>query len=148
MGNCIARCALIVGLCVGLCHALPARADIYVVVQSGNPQKSMTQKEALDLYTGRSRTFPNGDFALMFDMPRDSPQRAAFYQALTGMNLAQINSYWSRLMFSGQTMPPQGLPNEQAMVSIVARNPSAIGYLGQEPTDKSLRTVLVLKDAK
>jgi hypothetical protein len=143
-----ARLRLLAGLLPALLWAAPVRADIFLIVQAANPLKALTQKEAVDLYTGRSRAFGNGEFALMFDLPRDSPQRAAFYQALTGMSLAQINSYWSRLMFSGQTMPPQGLPNEQAMVDIVRRNPSAIGYLTQEPSDKTVRVVLVLKESK
>jgi len=142
------RLLLLSALLPALLCVSPARADIFLVVQAANPIKSLTQKEAVDLYTGRSRAFSNGEFALMFDLPRDSPQRAAFYQALTGMSPAQINSYWSRLMFSGQTMPPQTLPNEQAMIAIVSRNPSALGYLSQEPVDKGLRTVLVLKEPK
>jgi hypothetical protein len=124
-----------------------ANADIYIIVQAGNPLRSLTQKEAVDLFMGRSRAFANGDFALVFDLPRDSPQRSAFYLALTGMNQAQVNSYWSRLMFSGQSMPPQPLPDETAMIDIVKRNPSAIGWLSKEPTDKQVRTVLVLKEA-
>jgi hypothetical protein len=123
------------------------RADTYVVVNAANPQRAMTQKEALDLFMGRTRSFDNGDFALLFDLPRDSAVRASFYQSLTGMSQAQVNSYWARLMFTGQTQPPQALPNEAAMLEIVKRNPSAVGYLSQEPADKSLRTVLVLKDS-
>jgi len=142
------RRGLLLAWLPALLMAPPARADIFLVVQAASPIKSLTQKEAVDLYTGRSRAFGNGEFALIFDLPRDSPQRAAFYQALTGMSPAQINSYWSRLMFSGQTMPPQTLPNEQAMIAIVSRNPSALGYLSQEPNDKALRTVLVLKDPR
>jgi hypothetical protein len=126
--------------------ATPAHADLYVVVQAANPLRSLTQKEAVDLFMGRSRAFANGDFALVFDLPRDTPQRSAFYLALTGMNQAQVNSYWSRLMFSGQSMPPQPLPDEAAMIDIVKRNPSAIGWVSKEPTDKQVRTVLVLKD--
>jgi hypothetical protein len=125
--------------------ANPASADFYLVVNSGNPQSALSQKEAVDLFMGRSRSFANGDFALVFDLPRDNPQRAAFYLALTGMSPAQVNSYWSRLMFSGQSMPPQPLPDETAMVDIVKRNPSAIGWLSKEPADKLLRTLLVLK---
>ncbi len=127
--------------------AMPARADFYLVVQSGNPQRAMTQKEAVDLYMGRTRAFSNGDFALVFDLPRDNPQRAEFYTALTGLGPAQVNSYWSRLMFSGQSMPPQSLPDETAMIDIVKRNPSALGWLSKEPLDKQLRTLLVLKEA-
>jgi hypothetical protein len=134
-------------LAVTAAFAGTANADMYIVVQAGNPLRSLTQKEAVDLFMGRSRAFANGDFALVFDLPRDSPQRSAFYLALTGMNQAQVNSYWSRLMFSGQSMPPQPLPDETAMIDIVKRNPSAIGWLSKEPTDKQVRTVLVLKEA-
>jgi len=107
--------------------ALPARADVWVVVPVSSNVKAMSQKELVDLYMGRSRAFPDGTFALPFDLPRDDPGRAAFYKALTGMDLAQINSYWSRLMFSGQTLPPQPLPGEAAMADLVRRNPSAAG---------------------
>ena len=123
-----------------------ARADYYIVVRVGNPQQVLTQKEAVDLFMGRSRAFANGDFALVFDLPRDSPTRAAFYRSLTGMSLAQVNSYWSRLMFSGQSMPPQSLPNEATVINIVKRNPNAIGWLSSEPTDKQLRTLLIIKE--
>ena len=127
--------------------AQPVRADFYVVVHASNPQRALTQKEAVDLFMGRSRAFANGDFALTFDLPRDHPRRAAFYQALTGMSVAQVNSYWSRLMFSGQSVPPQALPDETAVAGILRRNPSALGWLSKEPTDAGLRTVLVIKEA-
>jgi hypothetical protein len=124
-----------------------AHADFYIVVQASNPQHALTQKQALDLFMGRSRAFDNGDFALLFDLPRDSPKRAAFYRSLTGMSPAQVNSYWSRLMFSGQSMPPQSLPDEATMINIVKRNPNAIGWLSSEPTDKDLRALLVIRES-
>ena len=140
--------ASLLALCLAAA-ALPAHADVFVVVPTASTVKAMTQKELVDLYMGRSRAFPDGTFALPFDLPRDDPGRAAFYRALTGMDLAQINSYWSRLMFSGQTLPPQPLPTEAAMVELVKRNPSAVGYMLQEPAaDKGLRVVLVLKSPK
>ena len=123
-------------------------ADVFVVVPSASAVHVLTQKQVIDIYMGRSRAFPGGDFAVPFDMPRDSTERAAFYQALTGMGPSQVNSYWSRLMFSGQIQPPQALSGEAAMLDTVKRNASAIGYLHQEPADKSLRVVLVLKDAR
>ena len=134
-------------LAATLAFAGHAQADFYLVVQANNPQRALTQKEAVDLFMGRNRAFANGDFALVFDLPRDDPKRAAFYEALTGWSQAQVNSYWSRLMFSGQNMPPQPLPDEGAMADIVKRNPSALGWLSKEPTDKALRTLLVLKGA-
>lgn len=143
----LARIALAPVLALALLAcALPARADFYIVVHASNPQRALTQKDAVDLFMGRSRAFANGDFALIFDLPRDNPRRAAFYQALTGMSVAQVNSYWSRLMFSGQSVPPQALPDEVAMAGILRRNPSALGWLSKEPAEPGLRTVLVIKE--
>lgn len=140
------RCVLMLGL-LGAGLAAPARADFYIVVQNAHPQKSLTQQEAVALFMGRSRQFANGELAIVFDLAREAPGRAAFYQALTGMTPAQVNSYWARLMFAGQSMPPQALPDEQAMTNLVKRNPNAIGWLSKEPADKGLRTLLVLKEA-
>ena len=126
--------------------APPAVADFYIITQAGNAQPALTQKQAVDLFMGRDRAFANGDFARTLDLPRDHPRRAAFYQALTGLNAAQVNSYWSRLMFSGQNMPPQELPEEAAVIDAVKRNPNALGWLSKEPADKQLRTLLVIKE--
>jgi len=123
-----------------------ARADVYVVVNAANPVHAMAQKEVIDLYMGRSRAYASNELALALDLPRDHPVRAAFYNALTGLSAAQVNSYWARLMFSGRTMPPQQVASEQAMEDLVRRNPGAIGYLAQEPADHALRVVLVLKE--
>ena len=123
-----------------------ARADFYLVVPATNPQLALTQKEAVDLFMGRNRAFRNGEPALVYDLPRDSAQRADFYQRLTGMGPAQVNSYWARLTFSGQTMPPQAVTDEAAMIDAVKRNPSAIGWMRKEPADKNVRVLLVIKE--
>lgn len=122
-----------------------ARADIYVIVNTNNAMRPLTNKEAIDLFMGRTRTFPNGDYVLACDLPRDHASRVTFYQSLTGMTQAQLNSYWSRLMFTGQVMPPQTIGSEAAMLEMVRRNPGAIGYVGQEPQDKGVRVVLTIK---
>lgn len=123
-----------------------AAADLVVVVNAANPVKSMTADEVTALYLARSRNFPNGEFALVFDQPRDSPQRERFFKLVANMGLSQVNTYWSRLMFSGQEIPPQSLPNEQAVIDIVRRNPGAIGYLSGVPKETNLRVVLHVKD--
>jgi len=129
-----------------LALAASAKADLYVVVNAANPVKALSQKEVVDIFMGRTRAFVGGEFAQALDLPRDSATRAAFYVALTGMSAAQVNSYWSRLMFSGRTMPPQQLSGEPAMQEQVRRTPGAIGYLSAEPADKNLHVVLVLKE--
>ena len=123
-----------------------AHADFYLIVQAANPQPALTQREAVGMFMGRNRAFHNGEVAQVYDLPRDSTQRAEFYQRLTGMGPAQINSYWARLMFSGQTMPPYAVQDEAAMLAVVKSNANAIGWVRKEPSDKALRVLLVLKD--
>ncbi|HET8868838.1 MAG TPA: hypothetical protein VFM48_00185 [Aquabacterium sp.] len=125
-----------------------ARADVYVIVNAVNSIHPLSRKEAVDLFMGRTRTYPNGDFVLACDLPRDSAVRASFYDALTGMTQAQLNSYWSRLMFTGQVMPPQMIQTEQGVIEMVRRNPGAIAYVGQEPQDRGVRVVLTIKEGR
>ena len=125
----------------------PASADLYVVVNTANPVRAMSPQEVAALYLGRSHSFPSGEFALIFDHPRDSALRERFFRRVVGMSVNQANTYWSRLMFAGQEIPPQQLPNEQAVIDIVRRNPGAIGYLGSAPPrDSGLRSVLEVKE--
>lgn len=135
-------------LLLALCLFNSAAAQVYVVVANTNPVRTLSMKDVQALYMGRNRAFASGDFALVFDLPRDNPVRDEFYRNVTGMTAAQVNSYWSRLIFTGQVMPPQVVPNEQIMVDQVRRNPSAIGYLSKEPSDASLKTVMVVRPGR
>ena len=123
-----------------------ARADIAVIVNTANPVSQMNQQQIADLYLGRTRNFPNGEFALVFDHFRDSPLRARFFQTLSAMSQQQINAYWSRMMFSGQVIPPQQLPDDRTVLEIVRRNSGAIGYVSSQIADTTVRTLLLLKE--
>lgn len=131
-----------------LACAVDVRADFYIVVSETSPQSSLTRTEALHLFMGRKRALANGQVVQIFDMPGEKVKRAGFYRALSGMSLAQVTSYWARLMFSGQNLPPQSLRDEAAMVEAVRSNPNAVGWLGSEPITKGLRTVLVLPEPR
>lgn len=136
----------LVTVAVSVLGTSAAHAELYVIVNVDNPIQQLTQKEVRDIYMGRNRAFASGQLAQAFDLPRDHPSRAAFYLAVTGQPLAQVNSYWARLMFSGQTLPPRALSNESEAIDEVKRNVGAIAYVTREPGDKGLRTVLVLKE--
>lgn len=133
--------------CLGLLLCCePAQADLALIVNASNPVRQLSVQQVADLYLGRARTFPNGEYALVFDLPRDDVLRQKFFTSLTGMSPQQVNAYWSRLMFSGQVLPPQTLPNERAVLDIVRRNPGAMGYVKADGLDSSVRVVLTLKE--
>src|SRR5262245_8867256 len=117
---------------------------LYVVVSANSTVQSMTQKELLALYTGRVRTYSNGQVATPLDQKRDSPARESFYLHLAGMDIARINSYWARLHFTGQVQPPQALADDAAVMQKLRADPTAIGYLTRPPRDPALRELLRL----
>jgi ABC-type phosphate transport system substrate-binding protein len=123
-----------------------ARADIVVIVNASNPIKRLSEKQVADLYLGRARAFPGGEYALVFDLPRGDALRDKFFTNLAGMSPQQVNAYWSRFMFTGQVLPPQPMPNDRAVLDIVKRNPGAIGYVKADDVDASVRVVLTVKE--
>lgn len=120
-----------------------ARADYYVVVSDQNPTQKLSQKEALHIFMGRSRAFPAGGVVIAYEIGDDTG-RAGFYHALGGLSLAQVTSYWARLMFSGRNLPPRQVESQAELMEKIRIDPRAIGWLPQPPTQRGLRTVLVL----
>ena len=117
---------------------------LYVVVSAKSPRTTLTRKELLALYTGRVRTLGDGRPATPLDQRSDSEAREAFYRALTGMDIARINSYWARLHFTGQVQPPVALGDDSDVIRKLQSDPLAVGYLTRKPADASLRVVLDL----
>jgi ABC-type phosphate transport system substrate-binding protein len=129
--------------------ALAAKAwggELYVVVNATNPVQSLSRSDVIALFTGRARTFPDGGLATPYDHAGKSDARASFYRALTGMELARVNSYWSRLLFTGQVQPPPALANDAAVVARILAEPKALGYLTRPPVQAGLRVVYVVPD--
>lgn len=121
---------------------------LYVVVSAKSPWRTLSAKEVLALYTGRVRSFEDGAPARPLDQRRDGPAREAFYRALTGMDIARINSYWARLHFTGQVQPPLAVGDDADVVQRLLADPSAVGYLTREPLDPNLRVALRLSAAR
>ncbi|PLY06916.1 MAG: hypothetical protein C0622_00455 [Desulfuromonas sp.] len=116
-------------------------AAMVVIVHPKNGTESMNQRQLVDLYMGRSMNFPNGEPALTLDQAANSQARADFYHLLVDKNLAQVNAYWARLLFTGRSTPPRPLDDSRAVLKAVSENPSAIGYLDSSEIDSSVKVV-------
>ena len=138
-------CMLLLGLGSVFCGSVEA-AQLYVIVNVRSGVQSLSRRDVVGLFTGRLRTLPDGTMALVYDQAAAGPVRADFYQRLTGMDLARINSYWSRLLFTGQVQPPQPLPDDAAVVATVRGNRAAVGYVTARPGDPAVRVAFTLAE--
>jgi ABC-type phosphate transport system substrate-binding protein len=123
---------------------LAGAAELYVIVHASNTTQKLEKRDVVALFTGRLRNFPGGGAVQPYDHPAASKTRADFYRALTGMDLARINSYWARLLFTGQVQPPKALADDAAVLAMVRSNPQAIGYVATRPNHNAVRVVFAL----
>ncbi len=129
--------------CFLFCLASQAIAEIAVITNVQNNQVPLTRLQVQDIFMGRMRAFPNGQFATTYDQ---TTLRDDFYQQLTQRPIAQINAYWARLMFSGQTSPPIKLTDDQSVIKAIQENIGAIGYINKKnASHQAIRILFILK---
>jgi ABC-type phosphate transport system substrate-binding protein len=122
--------------------ALPVTAADWVLV--ANPKAGVTrlsQDEVTDIYLGRYRRLASGLTAEPIDQAADSALRARFYRNLVDKNPAEINAYWARLVFSGNTRPPRVVANSEEALQWVARRPGALAYVERPKADARVTVV-------
>lgn len=132
-------------LCLTLLPWAGARADLVVVVNAGSGVENLTRSEVINIFLGRYRQLPSGIAAMPVDQPQTGPDKALFYDLLVHKDLAEINAYWARLMFSGKTSPPQQTASGAEVLAWLAKHKGAVGYIDRALADSRVRIVLDLE---
>ncbi len=114
---------------------------IVVVVHKQNDTTQLTKKELIDIYMGRYRSFPNGASAQPIDYPTGSDIKIKFYDYLIRQTETQINSYWSRLIFSGAATPPHKTKEESEVVSLITNDERSLAYLPKNKVTPEMKIV-------
>lgn len=118
-----------------------AQAELVVVVHPKNPADSLSRREVVDLYMGRTQYFADGSLVIRLDQRPDSDEREQFYRHLVNKSVAEVNAYWARLLFTGRASPPQVVGDSEAVLRAVRDNTNAIGYLDSADVDASVKVV-------
>jgi ABC-type phosphate transport system substrate-binding protein len=127
--------------CFMIFFATLAQAEIVVIGNLKNNLQSLNSIQVEDIFMGRTRSLPNGRVAIPVDQSNLRPE---FYQKLTARPIEQINAYWARIMFTGQTSPPMILADDNAVLTIVNENRDAIGYIDKKNVDSRVRILLII----
>jgi ABC-type phosphate transport system substrate-binding protein len=115
--------------------ALPLEAqvdDVVVVVHASNPTTTMTASEVSTLFLKRVTRWSSGERVEPIDQPSESSVRERFSTAIHGRDVAWVESYWNKMIFSGRASPPPKANNDRAVLSFVATNREAIGYVSRD----------------
>lgn len=135
---------LLVSFCLLWLPAGKALADLVVVVNARCGVAAMTRNEVVNIFFGRYRLFFNGREAQPVDLIDSHPDRARFYGGLVGKDLAEINAYWARLVFSGRVQPPHKVATPDEVLKWISANTCGIGFVELAKADARVRVVYEL----
>lgn len=116
--------------------ALPAMAQVVVVVNPKAAESSMTKEQVAQFFLGKSTSMTP------IDQPDSAPIRADFYKKVADKDAAQAKALWSKLVFTGKATMPKEVADSAAVKAAVAANPKAIGYIEKSAVDATVKVVL------
>ena len=131
----LAKVALTAALISGV-----AQAGVVVIANPTGPD-SLSKSQVSKLYLGKSKKLPNGSRASVLEQAKGSAVRAAFHDAITGKSDAQLQAYWSRLIFTGKGKPPKTIGSSSLIKSQVASHANAIAYIDSSEVDDTVKVV-------
>lgn len=116
------------------------------VVVIGNPQgiDNLSVAEVKNLYLGKTQQLPNGSNAQLFELAEGSAERTEFHSKTTGRNDAQLQSNWSRLVFTGKAVAPEQAADSAAIIEAVKNTPNAVGYIDGAKITSDVKLLLTL----
>jgi ABC-type phosphate transport system substrate-binding protein len=115
--------------------ALPAMAEVVVVVNAKAAESSMTKDQVAQFFLGKSSAYTP------VDQPDSAPIRAEFYKKVTDKEASQVKALWSKLVFTGKATMPKEAGDSAAVKKAVAADPKAIGYIEKSAVDASVKVV-------
>ncbi len=136
------RLALLVS---ALLMSVVAQAEIVVIVNKSVTVESITSEVATSIFLGKINTLPDGTKITPIDQNDNEKARIEFYTSVVKKDAAQLNAYWSRLIFTGKGQPPKKVADDAEVIALIASNPGLIGYVSASSVNNSVKAVLTAK---
>ncbi|MDR9827027.1 phosphate ABC transporter substrate-binding protein [Vibrio sp. FNV 38] len=120
--------------------AFNASAGMVVI---GNPAgvDSLSEGDVKQLFMGKQTRLSNGQTAAIVELNDGAEGRITFHSVATGRSESQLQSGWSRLVFTGKAEAPIQVADYSAMLAEIAKNPNAIGYADESAIDGSVKVL-------
>ncbi len=119
--------------------------DIAIVTHVENTNERITKAEAVNIFMGRFRQYPNGQRAKPYD---NNSSKNTFYKKLINKSPAEVKAYWARLIFSGRTLPPKSLKDSTTVIEKIQSDKQAISYIPLNQANESVKILLILKGSQ
>ncbi|KKN36442.1 hypothetical protein LCGC14_0773540 [marine sediment metagenome] len=116
-------------------------ADVFIVTNAENELDELDTKQIVDIFMGRTKFYPTGKRIVLVDQDLSSTVTETFYQKLVNKTINEINSYRSRLLFSGRSVLPRQLDDNNTVIEFLRHEKDAIGYIDLPEVTKDLKVI-------
>ncbi|KAA8554014.1 MULTISPECIES: phosphate ABC transporter substrate-binding protein [Pseudomonas] len=123
--------------CTLLTFGSLAQAEVAVIVNTG-ASSTPTQSEVANIFLGKDSSLKG------VDQTPWNPTKDKFYSAVTNKNESQLKSYWSGLVFTGKGQPLPSVADDGAVITQVASQADAIGYVDKSAVSDKVKVLFIL----
>lgn len=120
-------------------------SKVYVVANSEAPIANLSKKELRDLYLGRSKSFPNGEYAKVIDRQGNEELRTKFFKTVCNMSPRKVDAFWAKLVFSGRMHPLEKMEADSEVLSSLNDNKYALAFVSSAPAHANLKIIMVIE---
>ena len=119
-----------------------SHAGVVIVVNNSVAVSSITVDVAANIFLGKVDELPGGIRMVPIDQEDGQKARTEFYSKVVKKDAAQLNAYWSRLIFTGKGEPPKKVADNTDVLALVAANPNIIGYVDASAVNSTVKVLL------
>ena len=100
-----------------------------VVVHESNPTTSMSRDELSRIFLKKITVWRTKRPVTVVDQRESARVREQFTRTVHRREVSSVASFWQQQIFAGRAVPPAQRVNDADVMSFVANNPDAIGYV-------------------
>ena len=122
-----------------------ARADseFVIVVHKDNPVQKLTAKQVKSIFLGKERFWPDGSVITLI-MNKNEDVHESFTRLILQKSPAQLSVYWKKILYSGASMLPLAVRDDEAVKSYMTLHLNTISYIDVDSLDKQVRKMEVV----
>lgn len=109
--------------------AIAATPGLVIIINSQNSLETISEDDVAKIFLGKTKQLPDGTKVVPLDQDSNTEVRYEFYDKVVKKSVSQLNSYWSRLIFTGKGQPPFAVSGDSEVLEFISSNPNMIGYV-------------------
>ncbi|MFH1874384.1 MAG: hypothetical protein ABH859_04270 [Pseudomonadota bacterium] len=126
-------------LILGLVKLVQAQDGIVIVVNKLNSLNTMSKGQLISIYRGQDTLWPDGQMIILVNQTMLTQPRNIFYKKVLGVSPA------TKFYLPGTMAPIRTVlqPSDEGVKLFVSNMPNAIGYIGEEAVDDSIKVLKI-----